>query len=99
MQIARVCGTVVSTQKLDKMRGLKLLVLQLVDAEGELLPDYEVAADLVGAGVGEWVLFSRGSAARVEPGREGCPIDALTVGIIDTVSLENRQVYNKKDRY
>ncbi|USR92513.1 EutN/CcmL family microcompartment protein [Phormidium yuhuli AB48] len=99
MQIARVCGTVVSTQKLEKMRGLKLLVLQLVDAEGELLPDYEVAADLVGAGVGEWVLFSRGSAARVEPGRELSPIDALTVGIIDTVSLENRQVYNKKDRY
>ncbi|TVR12327.1 EutN/CcmL family microcompartment protein [Sodalinema gerasimenkoae] len=99
MQIARVCGTVVSTQKLNKMRGLKLLVLQLVDAEGELLPEYEVAADLVGAGVGEWVLFSRGSAARVEPGREDSPIDALTVGIIDTVSLENRQVYNKKDCY
>lgn len=81
MQIARVCGTVVSTQKLEKMRGLKLLVLQLVDAEGELLPDYEVAADLVGAGVGEWVLFSRGSAARVEPGRELSPIDALTVAL------------------
>ena len=99
MQIARVCGTVVSNQKLETMRGLKLLVLQLVDAQGELMPKYEVAADLVGAGTGEWVLFSRGSAARVEPGREGCPIDALTVGIIDTVSLENRQVYNKKDRY
>ncbi|MBO9999678.1 MAG: EutN/CcmL family microcompartment protein [Cyanobacteria bacterium SID2] len=99
MQIARVCGTVVSTQKLDSMRGLKLLVLQPIDDDGQPLPHYEVAADLVGAGTGEWVLVSRGSAARVESGREQCPIDALAIGIIDTVSVENRQLYNKKDQY
>ncbi|MGC9502570.1 EutN/CcmL family microcompartment protein [Baaleninema sp.] len=99
MQIAKVCGTVVSTQKLDSMRGLKLLVLQTIDSDGRPQPQYEVAADLVGAGVGEWVLVSRGSAARVESGREDCPIDALAIGIIDTVSVENGQLYNKKDQY
>lgn len=99
MQIARVCGTVVSTHKLSSMTGMKLLVLQPIDVEGQPLPEYEVAADLVGAGTGEWVLVSRGSAARVESGRERCPIDALAIGIIDTVSTEHQQLYSKKDRY
>jgi len=65
MQIARVRGTVTSTQKDPSLRGVKLLMLQLIDENGNLLPVYEVAADnSVGAGVDEWVLVSRGSAAR-----------------------------------
>ncbi|MGB7519794.1 MAG: EutN/CcmL family microcompartment protein, partial [Spirulinaceae cyanobacterium] len=63
MQIAQVRGTVVSTQKLPSMTGVKLLLVQFVDEEGLLVPKYEVAADRVGAGISEWVLISRGSAA------------------------------------
>jgi carbon dioxide concentrating mechanism protein CcmL len=99
MQIAKVRGTVVSTQKEPSLRGAKLLLLQFVDAEGHLLPKYEVAADQVGAGIDEWVLVSRGGAARQIPGSESRPLDALVVGIIDTVSIDNRSIYSKKDQY
>ncbi len=99
MQIAKVRGTVVSTQKEPSLRGTKLLLLQFVDVEGQLLPKYEVAADQVGAGIDEWVLVSRGSAARQIAGNEIRPLDALVVGIIDTVSIDNRSIYSKKDQY
>jgi carbon dioxide concentrating mechanism protein CcmL len=99
MQIARVRGTVVSTQKDQSLMGVKFLLVQLIDEDGQPLPQYEVAADCVGAGVNEWVLVSRGSAARQLPGSEKRPLDALVVGIIDTVSLDNRQLYSKRDQY
>lgn len=99
MQIAKVRGTVVSTQKEPSLRGVKLLMLQLVDEEGKLLPNYEVAADTVGAGVDEWVLVSRGSAARQIPGNEQRPLDAAVVAIIDTIHVEDRLIYSKKDQY
>ncbi len=98
MQIAKVCGTVVSTQKESSLTGVKFLVLQMIDEEGQPLPGYEVAADSVGAGVNEWVLVSRGSAARQTPGGESRPLDALVVGIIDTVSVDNRRLYSKRDQ-
>jgi carbon dioxide concentrating mechanism protein CcmL len=98
MQIAKVCGTVVSTQKEPSLTGVKFLLVQLLDEEGQLLPEYEVAADSVGAGVDEWVLISRGSAARQVPGGENRPLDALVVGIIDTVSVDNRRLYSKRDQ-
>ncbi|KOP26198.1 carbon dioxide concentrating mechanism protein CcmL [Hapalosiphon sp. MRB220] len=99
MQIAKVRGTVVSTQKDPSLRGVKLLLLQLVDEEGRILPKYEVAADIVGAGVDEWVLVSRGSAARQILGNEQRPLDAAVVAIIDTVYVEDRMIYSKKDQY
>ena len=99
MQIAKVRGTVVSTQKEPSLRGAKLLLVQFIDAEGQLLPKYEVAADRVGAGIDEWVLVSRGSAARQLAGSETQPLDALVVGIIDTVSVDKGNIYSKKDSY
>jgi carbon dioxide concentrating mechanism protein CcmL len=99
MQMAKVRGTVVSTQKDPSLRGVKLLMLQFVDEEGQNLPKYEVAADIVGAGVDEWVLVSRGSAARQVLGNEQRPLDAVVVAIIDTVNVENRQIYSKKEQY
>jgi len=98
MQIAKVRGTVVSTQKDPSLRGVKLLLLQLVDEEGRILPEYEVAADNVGAGVDEWVLVSRGSAARQVLGNEERPVDAVVVAIIDTIYVENRLIYSKTEQ-
>ena len=97
MQIAKVRGTVVSTHKAPSMKGIKLLLVQFIDEEGQLLPNYEVAADIVGAGINEWVLISRGSAARIESRYENRPLDATIVGIIDTVSVDNRSLYSKKE--
>ncbi|MCT7951848.1 carbon dioxide concentrating mechanism protein CcmL [Ancylothrix sp. C2] len=99
MQLARVRGTVVSTQKEPSLRGVKLLLLQLLDEEGQPLPGYEVAADSVGAGLDEWVLVSRGSAARQSSDSTSRPLDALVVGIVDTVNVDNRLLYSKKDQY
>ncbi|MGJ3252889.1 MAG: EutN/CcmL family microcompartment protein [Elainellaceae cyanobacterium] len=98
MQIARVCGTVVSTQKESSLTGVKFLLVQLLDEDGNPLPEYEVAADNVGAGVDEWVLISRGSAARQTPGGETRPLDALVVGIIDTVSVSKGFMYSKREQ-
>lgn len=97
MQIARVRGTVVSTQKEPSLTGVKFLLVQLMDEDGNPLPEYEVAADNVGAGVDEWVLVSRGSAARQTPGGETRPLDALVVGIIDTISVERAFLYSKRE--
>ena len=99
MQVAKVRGTVVSTQKDPSLRGVKLLLLQLVDEDGNILPQYEVAADIVGAGVDEWVLITRGSAARQVVGNEQRPLDAAVVAIIDTIYVEDRLIYSKKDQY
>ena len=99
MQIAKVRGTVVSTQKDPSLRGVKLLLVQLIDENGQPLPSYEIAADSVGAGVDEWVLVSCGSAARQISGNETRPLDAVVVGIIDTVNVDNQSLYSKKDQY
>ncbi|MBE9126027.1 MULTISPECIES: EutN/CcmL family microcompartment protein [unclassified Coleofasciculus] len=99
MQIAKVRGTVVSTCKEPSLRGVKFLLVQFLDDEGQLLPSYEVAGDIVGAGMDEWVLVSRGSAARQVGENEKRPIDAMVVGIIDTVSVDNQALYSKKDQY
>lgn len=98
MQIAKVRGTVVSTQKDPTLRGVKLLLLQLIDEEGRTLPEYEVAADNIGAGVDEWVLISRGSAARQVLGNEQRPLDTVVVAIIDTIYVENRLIYSKTNQ-
>lgn len=99
MQIAKVRGTVVSTQKDPSLQGTKFLLIQLIDEAGNLLPQYEVAGDTVGAGVDEWVLVTRGSAARQLAGTERRPLDALVVAIIDTVSVDNALLYSKRDSY
>jgi carbon dioxide concentrating mechanism protein CcmL len=99
MQIAIVRGTVVSTYKEPSLRGVKFLLVQFVDEAGQLLPQYEVAADPVGAGIDEWVLVSRGSAARQVGESDKRPLDAVVIGIIDTVSVENQTLYSKKDQY
>lgn len=95
MQMAQVRGTVVGTQKLPSLTGVKLLLLQLLDENGEPLPKYEVAADPVGAGLGEWVLVNRGSAARQEDSYGNRPLDAMVIAIIDTVTVNNRRLYGK----
>jgi carbon dioxide concentrating mechanism protein CcmL len=97
MQIAKVCGTVVSTHKSRTLTGVKLLLVQFLDADGNELPNYEVAGDTVGAGINEWVLVTRGSAARKETGHEERPVDAMVVGIIDTVTKTTDLLYSKKD--
>jgi carbon dioxide concentrating mechanism protein CcmL len=99
MQIARVLGTIVSTQKEPSLTGVKFLLLQILDQEGQPLPEYEVAADSIGAGIDEWVLVSRGSAARQIPRGEQRPVDAAVIAIIDSINARDRLIYSKREQY
>jgi len=98
MQIARVLGTIVSTQKEPSLTGVKFLLLQILDQEGQPLSKYEVAADSIGAGIDEWVLVSRGSAARQIPRGEQRPVDAAVIAIIDSINVSDRLIYSKRDQ-
>ena len=88
MQIARVIGTVVSTQKHRKFEGAKLLLVQPLNPDDSPRGVALLAGDGVGAGVHEKVLVVlEGRAAGEALGRKAAPVDAAVVGIIDTVSL------------
>jgi ethanolamine utilization protein EutN len=91
MFIAKVIGNVVSTQKNAKFRGMKLLVVQpYIVKDGKLVVSGSsvVAVDSVGAGVGECVLFTQGSSARLTPTTKDTPVDAVIVGILDALEVE-----------
>lgn len=88
MQIGRVVGTVVSTQKSAKLESAKLMLVQLLSLEDEPRGAAILAIDSVGAGVGEKVLVViEGRAAGEALGRKAAPVDAAIVGIIDQVSV------------
>lgn len=86
MQIGRVVGTVVATQKNRKLEGAKLLLVQPMTLEGQPRGTAVLAIDSVGAGVGETVLLViEGKAAGAALRRKAAAVDAAIIGIIDTV--------------
>ena len=88
MQIARVIGTVVSTQKHRKFEGAKLLLVQPLNLDDTPRGVALLAIDGVGAGVHEKVLVVlEGRAAGEALGKKAAPVDAAIVGIVDTVSI------------
>ena len=88
MQIGRVVGTVVSTQKSRKLESAKLLLVQLLSLDDEPRGAAILAIDSVGAGVGEKVLVViEGRAAQEALGRKAAPVDAAVIGIVDAVEL------------
>jgi microcompartment protein CcmK/EutM len=90
MQICRVVGTVVATQKNRKLEGAKLLLVQPLTLDGEPRGVALIAVDSVGAGVGERVLVViEGKAAGDALGRKAAAVDAAIVGIIDTVEYKD----------
>lgn len=88
MQIARVVGTVVATQKHRKFEGAKLLLVQPLDVDDRPRGTALLAVDSVGAGVSEKVLIVlEGRAAGEALGRKAAPVDAAIIGIIDHVDI------------
>lgn len=87
MLLGKVIGTVWATRKDEKLTGLKLLLVRHVELDYSLKKSYVVAADTVGAGVGEIVLLTTGSSARQSKLTEGKPVDAVVSGIIDKLDL------------
>ena len=88
MQIGRVVGTLVSTQKHRKFEGAKLMLVQPLNADDTPRGAPVLAVDGVGAGVDEKVLVViEGRAAGEALGRKAAPVDAAIIGIIDTVTI------------
>jgi len=102
MFLAKVEGAVVSTKKDAAMSGRKLLLLrpQLVDDKDptRFKPGSNtiVAVDSVGAGLGEMVLFCQGSSARLAPNLKEAPVDAVIIGIVDSVDVLGKQIYSAR---
>lgn len=98
MILARVVGTVVSTAKEERLEGIKLLLLEKIDA-GSMTgkADFVVAMDAVGAGKGEIVFYVSGSSSRQTEITSGKPSDATIIGIVDSFDLDGKIIY-KKDR-
>ena len=89
MQIARVVGTVVATQKHEAFAGAELLLVQPVGLDDMPRGTALLAVDSVGAGVREKVLIvMEGRAAGEALGRKGAPVDAAIIGIIDSVDVQ-----------
>lgn len=95
MLLGRVAGTVVSSRKEPLIEGWKLLLVRQLDAENHDLGGYVVAADAVGAGVGEVVLYASGSSARQTEVTRDRPCDAVIMAIVDTWEVGGREVYRK----
>lgn len=104
MFLALVTGSVVSTQKVDAMRGYKLLVIEPYRLDAETRQQLTttgrtfVAVDMLGAGVGELVLITQGSSARLTPETKNLPIDTVVVGIVDTVHIGPSCVFNRQEK-
>ena len=89
MQICRVVGTVVATQKNRKLEGAKLLLVQPLALDGQPRGTAVLAIDSVGAGVGEKVLVViEGRAAGDALGRKAAAVDAAIIGIVDSLDYD-----------
>jgi ethanolamine utilization protein EutN len=87
MIIARILGSVVSTQKDRRLEGKKLLIVRPINVDGTESGAYTVAVDTVGAGFHEHVLVVTGSSARMAEGMKDTPVDSAIVGVVDRVDL------------
>jgi len=98
MFMAKVKGNVVTTQKVEKMKGRKLLIVEPV----RVSPDNNeiigtgrsfVAVDSLGAGPDELVVITQGSSSRMTSGTSDAPVDCVIIGIIDSVTVLGSRLY------
>jgi microcompartment protein CcmK/EutM len=95
MLLAKVIGTVVATRKEESMEGLRFMLLQQVDLDGQPSGGAVVAADAVGAGPGEMVLYATGSSARQTVMTDKRPCDAVIMAIVDNWEVDGQHRYKK----
>ncbi len=101
MFIGKVTGTVVSTQKIEAVVGMKLMLVQAMGLDSDLPGPLQatsrtaVAIDTVGAGEGEFVLVTQGSSARLTDMTSKVPADAVIIGIIDAIQMKDQEIFKK----
>ena len=97
MFLGKVVGTLVASQKETTLEGLKFLVVRRLTIDNEETEGYVVAADAVGAGVGEVVMVATGSSARQTKLTDRRPADAVIMAIVDTWEVDDQVKYRKDD--
>ncbi|GAB2323548.1 EutN/CcmL family microcompartment protein [Alkalibacterium sp. m-11] len=85
MQIGKVIGSLVSTQKDESLVGKKLMIVRIINSDSSETDREEVAVDTVGAGIGEYVLLTKGAAARKVFSSGADAVDNSIIGIIDSI--------------
>ena len=103
MFLAKVTGSVVSTQKVQQMVGQKLLVVEPLRVDEKNKKSLKgtgrtfICVDTVGCGVGETVLIVQGSSARFTEDTKKLPIDAAIIGIVDEVTVAGSTIFKSTD--
>jgi microcompartment protein CcmK/EutM len=95
MIFAEIVGTVVSAKSDEGIKGKKTLLVQVCNQKGKTRERFIVAVDLVGSGIGEMVIIAQGSSSRQTEETYEKPIDAVIIGIVDSVSENNKLVFCK----
>jgi ethanolamine utilization protein EutN len=87
MFLGKVVGTVWSTKKTPDLEGVRFLIIHPYDLDKEPTKSIVVAADRLGAGIGEVVMCAYGKAARTAIGNQDMSIEAAVVAIVDRMDL------------
>ena len=95
MKIAKVVGVSVCTVKEPRLENSKLLLVSNADQTGEAVGEPYIALDVVGAGPDELVVVVEGSSARVAAWDDNSPVDAVIVGILNSLQFEGKTTYKK----
>jgi microcompartment protein CcmK/EutM len=95
MTLAKVIGTVVATRKEPSMEGLRFMLVQPVNVDLSATGTHVVAADAVGSGPGEYVLYATGSSARQTRVTDKRPCDAVIMAIVDNWEVAGEIKYRK----
>ena len=101
MFVALVTGSIVATQKAEAMTGHKLLVVEPYRLDEKTRTQLVstgrtfIAVDTLGAGEGQFVLVTQGSSARLTPETKSLPIDAVVIGLVDTVRIGGQEVFKR----
>jgi len=98
MKLGRIVGTVVSTRKDPKIEGLRFYLVQDLTLKLKGKESFVVAADVMGAGVGEVVLYASGSSARQTDQTNARPVDAVVMAIVDAIDLEGEEIFKKFEK-
>ncbi len=95
MNLGKVVGTIVASQKDDKLTGAKLQVVKQLELDGSETGAFVIAIDAVGAGEGEVVLYASGSSARQTAMTKDRPADAVIMAIVDSIEVGGKLLYEK----
>jgi microcompartment protein CcmK/EutM len=93
--VGEVVGTIVATRKEERLGGLKFQIVKIMGMDMQPTGHFLIAVDAVGAGDSELVLCAQGSSARLTDKTRDCPVDAVIMGIVDTVEIRGQLVYEK----